>query len=131
MTTWSPWWWKIGIPADIWVKFPEVVKETIDHHKLAKVSPGIVTPIEAHMGVAHALEGAKVATEARLSFPNIRGGMKTPHLHYGGEIFLLNEEQWKEFSSKVMKKVVAKLSAAKSVSFQQLVEVSEAVNTLA
>ena len=40
-----------------------------------------------------------------------RGGKRTPHLHYKGEIYLLNEKQWKDFSSKVLQDFSKKLAA--------------------
>jgi hypothetical protein len=54
------------------------------------------------------------------------GGLRFPHLHLRGEVFRLEPAQWQEFSRGIITKFQEKLGRAKSVSFEQLLEFSEA-----
>jgi hypothetical protein len=58
----------------------------------------------------------------------IRGGIRVPHLHYNGEIYLLNKEQWNEFTSEIIKDFKRKLDEAQNVSFSQFMELSDLMN---
>lgn len=77
--------------------------------------------------------GQKLApgTEASIHFPNFPGPLKVPHLHYEGDVYILNDSQWKEFSTAIIKGFQDKLANAKSVNFGQLMEMSGAIDTLA
>jgi len=55
-----------------------------------------------------------------------RGGMKSPHLHLDGKIFMLEEEVYREFSKQLINNVQKRISAAGAIQFNQLLEVSEA-----
>ncbi len=63
-------------------------------------------------------------------YQGINGGMRVPHLHFRGEIYMLNNEQWKEFSRGMLEQLSSKLGKANAVSFDQLMDVSESVNAL-
>jgi hypothetical protein len=58
------------------------------------------------------------------------GGWPLPHLHYGGEIYALNEKQWADFSKQMMQVFATKLQNTNKVTFNQLMGVSEAVAEL-
>jgi hypothetical protein len=58
------------------------------------------------------------------------GGMKIPHFHFDGDVYLLNEEQWQTFSSGVLKDFSKKLTNAKNISFSQLADIADAVEEL-
>lgn len=57
-----------------------------------------------------------------------RGGMRNPHLHYKGKIYLLDSKQWNKFSGEIVKEFSKKLAAANSVTYEQLVELSDVMN---
>ncbi len=57
------------------------------------------------------------------------GGMRVPHLHFKDDIYLLNHEQWKEFSSMAVKNFREKLAKVETVNFDKLMELSEAIET--
>lgn len=57
------------------------------------------------------------------------GGMRVPHLHFQDDIYLLNHEQWKEFSSTAVKNFQEKLAKVETVHFDKLMELSEAIET--
>jgi len=57
------------------------------------------------------------------------GGMKVPHLHFENNVYLLNHEQWKEFSTKAVNTFKEKLAKVETVEFDKLMELSDAIET--
>ena len=55
------------------------------------------------------------------------GGMKKPHLHYDGEIYLLNGEQWSKIASDAVEKLGNSLAKARNISFDSFIKIAEAV----
>ncbi len=55
------------------------------------------------------------------------GGIRVAHLHYKGDVYLLTQEQWKEFSGGIVKGFQDRLSKVSSIGFEQAMEVSEAI----
>ncbi len=102
----------------------------------SKVAASIVKEFGlAPMAKAAALPGAKAAG-ARAAAKTLIPGGRTPgipaaHLHYKGEIYLLNTKQWKAFSTGLMAEFQAKIGKAKTISFEQLQIMSDAVEKLA
>ena len=62
---------------------------------------------------------------------DIREGIRIAHLHFRNDVYLLDAVQWKAFSGKVLGEFSAKLSKASTVSFDQLLDLSDAVDTIA
>lgn len=120
-----------GIWADFWAANSEIVGKFVSKYKPAAISPeAVVTPMDvASMKIMAGEKGEKTAMQFRI--PNIRGGMKIPHLHFKGDIYLLNEDQWKTFTSQVIEKFQTKLGKVGTVSFEKLMHLSEAVDSLA
>lgn len=58
------------------------------------------------------------------------GGIKSPHVHYNGDIYLLKKEDWKAFSGKIIEDFRAKLANAKNVSYDELMRLSEAMQDI-
>jgi hypothetical protein len=63
--------------------------------------------------------------------PDIRGGMRIAHIHVGDDIYLVNKQQWGTFTKRVMTDLSEKLGSAGNVSFDQVMNVAQAVNGLA
>jgi transposase len=59
-----------------------------------------------------------------------QGGIRVPHLHYKGELYLLNKKQWNEFSGEILKEFSKKLAETKTVNFGQLMDLSETMNEI-
>ena len=89
---------------------------------------------EVRMGapqIGAAIQPVKAASGLdQTRYHNIRGGLRVPHIHYKNEIYLLDKKQWQEFCKPLLKEFQEKLSKASSVSFQQLLEISEALEGL-
>lgn len=120
-------WWRFGIPADFWLKNIKMIEQVIREQKLAPVSAESLPemPLSPTSGVAMEEKGKAALRIKPRPFP---GGIRIPHLHFKGDIYLLNEKQWAEFSGKVVKDFQAKLSKANTVSFEQVIEISEAMD---
>ena len=59
-----------------------------------------------------------------------RGGNRGPHLHYRGNVYLLNSNQWKRFSEPILKDFSKKLSEAATVNFEHLMELADTMNAM-
>ncbi len=124
-----PPWWLRGRPADLWIRHSQTVEAFVKEAKLKPIDQEfLATKLEVM--VPQALEAAAKPTSRQILGPDIRGGMRLAHLHYKDDIFILNEEQWRAFSKSVITAFSTKLSKASAVSFDQLLDLSEAVDTL-
>ncbi len=130
--------WKNGRPADIWLSQHELVASVIKRYRLKPLAvesypsmPGMDAGMfEATAAVSSRAKSAS-SIPVKLRWPKpFPGGLRIPHVHYGADIYLLNDAQWKAFSSAVLKDVSKRIAAAKSVSFEQTLELADAINTL-
>lgn len=112
------WKWLVGIPLDIWFSHERLIESIIKEYKLKPVQ------LE-HLGVRQSKEMLDIDR-----ITGIRGGRKIPHLHYKGDLYILDSIQWKEFSSKIVKEFSEKLEHANTVSFNKLVELAEAIGPM-
>ncbi len=115
---------KNGGKIAFWAKNAKVVNKYITAHKLEEITN-------------HHLSTGRVLKEANLSkkTPELRkelknGGMRVPHLHYDGKIFLLDELQWKDFSKTIINDFRLKLEKANSINYEQLMELSGAMESI-
>ncbi len=115
--------WKLingGWPGP-WVIYEDRVKKFIEVNKLK--------PISNESLQARELEGkSNIEVKSQVNPIYIidpRGGMRNPHLHYRGKIYLLDSKQWNKFSGELVREFSKKLAEANSVTFEQLVELSD------
>lgn len=120
------WVWWIGLPADFWLTEIPGIEKAIEKLKLKPVSKEHAASF-ATMSIPEEGESRPLA----LRKPHFPGGIRVAHLHFRDDLFLLNEEQWKEFSGQMLRDFQKKLGSVKSVNFEQFIEVSEAINSLA
>jgi len=127
--------WRWGKPAEIWVTHLDAVENTINKQKL------IPLPREHYPGTGFyqqaPMAGYQVAqvTQAEQKqipdiIPDFPGGLKCPHLHYKRDIYLLNNHQWRTFTSSIIEGFKEKISKIGTVSFEQFVKTSEALDSL-
>lgn len=114
---------KNGGRWDFWVSQLAVVGRYVDAHakELTKVQVAHQSPI------AVAAETGTRAAGRPIIWDPTRGGMRMPHLHYAGEIFILNEGQWAEFSKSAVSALTEKMGKAQKVTFESVMELSEAM----
>ena len=113
---------------DFWTTNIDFVAKFIDKHGIKAIGkdhlimddPVPISPIKME----------NIAIEIKHLKPQpFPGGMRTPHLHFKNDIYLLNHEQWKEFSAKAVKNFKEKLAKVETVNFDKLMELSEAIET--
>jgi hypothetical protein len=123
------WRFEIGIPRDFWIVHAVDVERFIKANKLRPVSQ---QTLQKH-------SAGPVTINRRQEIPQDvayepwwwkYGGMRVPHLHYEGNTFLLNVEQWKAFSGGIIKEFSRKLAEANAVNFGQMMDLSESINEL-
>jgi hypothetical protein len=119
--------WIRGIPpVDFWFKREDMIGRFIANNKLKAFNTAPYAMDLAGEAPA-AAKKEKAFVIRRIPFP---GGMKGPHLHFKGEVFVLNAEQWQSFTGEIMKDLQTKLSKARAVSFEQVRELSEAIDKI-
>lgn len=117
-----------GIPATIWIRNASLIRELV--RKFA-IKPATDGPQAPHLAALSAAVGERLEVASVIKRPPIPGGMRVPHLHLDGEVYLLNDKQWKEFTGKMIKDLQSRLSRVSAVSFEQAVDLSETIETLA
>ena len=122
------WKWKYGVPADFFAVQEKFIGKFIDAHKIAPLDQGFLRVKSKSSKAAIDSEAKAMIDIDYLIDP--RGGKRTPHLHYKGEIYLLNSNQWKKFSGEVLQNFSEQLAKANSISFENFLELSETMGTL-
>jgi len=122
------WWWKYGRPRDIWTVYQDIVKKIIKVYGLEVAKPeNLPLRMEFEAAQVFVVPMAKAKALKPQPFP---GGMRIPHLHYARDVYLVTEEQWQAISQKFIGTFQNKLSKAKNVSFEQIMALSEAVDSM-
>lgn len=119
--------WKLingGWPGP-WIVNEDRVKKFIEINKLNPMSHESFQPRALEVKEKAAIEAKSQVNPIYIIDP--RGGMRNPHLHYKGKIYLLDSKQWNKFSTEVVKDFSKKLAEANSVTYEQLVELSDAM----
>jgi hypothetical protein len=122
------WGIRLGIPADFWVLKERLIGEFIKANKLKAVTH------EAMRVDAHPIS-EKLVTEKNKSITvdyilNIRGGRRTPHLHYRGDLYILDAKQWQSFSGPLLKEFGNRLAAANTIGFENFIEIGESISAV-
>lgn len=112
-----------GLPPEILVNYGLQIQEIIKANKLVPVSKMEAVGVNTRAAPAASTMDADVWWWKN-------GGLKIAHVHYAGEVYVLDRAQWDQFSSMVLKDFAKKLSAAKTVSFNEFTDVAEAVTGL-
>ena len=63
--------------------------------------------------------------------PGIFGGKRFAHLHYRGDTYMLNREQWRTFTGRVKDDLFQKLQMAHSISVEHFQDLSDAIDPVA
>ncbi|NMW22532.1 MAG: hypothetical protein HKK67_13105 [Chlorobiaceae bacterium] len=151
----SQWWWKFGrelltftkpelilegekviekynIPVARWANFGNILP-TVNTRSVNIQSKGSVSTFGNPAGNAVGdavgiLFNTFASFNVFLLWPGFPGGIRSPHIHYNGEIYFLNNEQWKEYTTPVLKNLSDKLASAQSITFNDLASVSNAAS---
>jgi hypothetical protein len=131
--------WKFidGKPRDFWANELKYVEKyvTANQGQLRKIDinarAGFPSGVICSSGPAAAKESGEPKAMATIQLPEwVDGGMRVPHLHYNGDIYVLTKEQWKQFSGQILKGFSKKLADTSTVSFEQLMELSDTMGSI-
>ena len=118
------WKWRLGIPADFWIILEPLIEQFIKEKELQPVPEtrfsSLVNPVARDTEV--------LASSRMINIENIigiYGGRKIPHLHYKGDLYLLDRESWQEFSTTVMKEFAEQLAQSNSIPFESFMEMAD------
>ena len=117
--------WLYGGPWDLWVRRVDMISKFIRQQKLKPVAAGDL-PAHPFLAAEQPAPAARATVRPR-PFP---GGLRSPHLHFKGDIYLVNQQQWGLFSGAVIKQYQDKLAKAGTVGFGQLMDVAEGMEAL-
>lgn len=121
--------WIFGLPAPIWLKNMDMIGNTIEEYKLKPI-PAESLMAEAPFASRDIAGGEQTSSKAPLRPWQWPGGIKIAHLHYKGDIYLLNEGQWKRFSTSIVNEFQKKLAGVKTIGFEQVMELSEGIDSI-
>lgn len=117
--------WIRGIPpVDFWIRREGMISEFVQKNKLKPIDT-LPYEIEGLTGAVEAREEKAALAVRRPAFP---GGMRVPHLHFKGSVYVLNEQQWQAFSGNVIKDLNEKLAKASVLSFDQVRDIAEGID---
>ena len=119
--------WRYGRRADLWVGYADMVANFIKRNKLSRVSPDLL-PFsgDGPVSIPAPRAGAK-SRAVRIRPQPFPGGLLHAHLHFKGHVYEVNETQWKRFSQKLIKDFEKKLDRAETISFENLMGLSDAI----
>ena len=125
-----PRWWRYGMPRiDVWVRQADLIANWIKEFKLKPVAKDDLIHF-ANTGIDFEAPMRKAATMKEfdprpIPFP---GGLRIPHFHHKGELYVMNEKQWATVSKGLITEMRAKLDAVNTVSFEQVMDLSDVMN---
>jgi len=122
----KPWWW-MGIPAPFWIINHKPIGQFIQKNEIKPVAPELLPdlPMEPQFSMGQEMA---LRAFAPIKPRTYAGGIKIPHFHYKGDLFVLTDKQWKEFSADIVKGFQSKLARANTVNFEQVIEISEVID---
>jgi hypothetical protein len=119
---------KNGGRRDFWVSQVSIIERFVkaNLNQLVRIQVADQSPVGLEVKAAVPSAAAKKA----IIWDPTRGGMRMPHLHYAGEIYILNESQWAAFSKAAMKALSEKLAKVQKVTFEDVLQVSETLTQM-
>ncbi len=113
--------WLYGGPWDLWVRRRDMIEKLVGQLKIKAV------PVERLPFQPFVEPGVQTRPGRPTPFP---GGMRSPHLHMDGDVFLLNQDQWKGFCETVIKDYGERLRNVRTVGFEEMMDLAAAVEAL-
>jgi hypothetical protein len=108
--------WKNGGRWDIWAAELQAVEKFIknnDLQPLDKLTAAAYMVREDNPAIQqpfNLMEKRGISMSIWEEYHGIYGGIRVPHLHFRGEIYMLNNDQWNDFSKGMVEKLSAKLA---------------------
>lgn len=122
-------WWNYGKPKELFSYFEEHIGkfvENLGENVIVIDEQFFTAPITAPI-TQKAVTGDTKTIEARVK-KWWCGGMRAPHLHFKDKVYLLTQKQWDQFlEEQIFPEFQKNLSKVKAVSFNQVMQLSDAV----
>jgi len=119
---------KYGGRFDFWISSLDQVSKFIRSRRIRSLpKEHLIMDDPIRLGAAAKRELAGIEFLKPRPFP---GGLRFPHLHFKKDIYRLTEKQWQDFSGTVLNNLRGKLDKAQTVSFEQVMELSEVIEGL-
>jgi len=119
---------KYGGRFDFWIANLDLVSKFIRSNRIRPVpKEHFITDEPVRLVPTAKREFAGIEFLKPRPFP---GGLKFPHLHLKMDIYRLTEKQWQDFSGKALANLRDKLEKAQTVNFEQIMELSEVIESL-
>jgi hypothetical protein len=120
-----PGWIFPGIPVPFWVLYSSQIADFVRANKL---QPATAKDL-ASAGMEHLTVRTAAAVGPKAAFDQgIKGGNRI-HLHFNENIFFLTDQQWAQFSAKIVDTCKAKLAGMKTVDFTTTVMLASVVQS--
>lgn len=116
--------WEIyGGKRPFFVKYAELIKDIIKDFKLE--------PVKEQFLSSTVRETDYKSSEKMAYFdPGIYGGKRFAHLHYKGEVYMLNKEQWQAFTARVKDDFISRLKMSNHIPIEQMIDLSDAIDPI-
>jgi hypothetical protein len=119
--------WIRGLPpVDFWIRREGMIGDFIKRNKLV---PTDMSGFE-YMGMGATTEVTQKKATLPIRRPPFPGGMLGPHLHFKGDVYVLDEKQWQVFSGVVVKDLGTKLAKMAALPFDQLRDTAEHIDKI-
>jgi hypothetical protein len=104
-----------------------VIADLIQDFKLEPIKEQILSPMK------RTSEVQKSANMQPMIYfdPDIYGGKRFAHLHYRGDIYMLNREQWQSFTARIKDDFITRLHSANTISVEQIQDLCDAIDPIA
>ena len=133
--------WRRGRPAEIWARAEGYIKNFVKENEIKPLADIYQDPISAVAGGViidgmvgeflnanvSALQTSSRAIRWPFPFP---GGLRGPHVHLAGDVYLLNGEQWNNFVKGVKADIISRLDKAEEIGFEDFIGITEAASFL-
>jgi hypothetical protein len=122
---------KNGGMKDFWISNHKVVEQFITSQKLQPATEYLIGRKKLLKNSKNLSKKMVKKIKKRMTFdPSIYGGIRVAHLHFKDGIYILNENQWKEFSNQIMENYRSKLAKVNTISFDNLMDLSDSIEQL-
>lgn len=118
--------WEIyGGKRPFFIRYADLIADVIKNFKLEAIKE------YKHSPVMKATAAETATREEMIYFdPDIFGGKRFAHLHYRGEIYMLNREQWQSFTARIRDDLIERLHTANNISIEQMLDLSDAIDPI-
>lgn len=121
--------WEIfGGKRPFFVRYADVIGDVIKDFKLEPIKEEVLVPTRR---ISRAARSAAEIESMPYIDADIYGGKRFAHLHFRGDIFMLNREQWQTFTGRIKNDLIERLHTANTISVEQFQDLSDAIDPIA